>query len=325
MRAVVASAAGGPEVLQFRELPDPVPTGSELCVEVHATALNRADLLQRRGLYPPPAGESDVLGLECAGVVSAVGPLAAPDWLGRKVMCLLGSGGYAEWVTIPERMALPVPTGIDLVQAAAIPEAFLTANEALLEEARLVPKEVVLVHAAAGGVGSAAVQLARANGARVIATASAPKCAFVEGLGAERCFDYRTEPFDQGVEKLVGPRAVDVIVDFVGAEHWDGNLRVLADRGRLVSVGVLGGSKVTLDLGQLLRRRQRVLGMVMRSRSLQEKIALTHRFERRGLSWFGTGTLRPVVDRVFPFEQVAEAHEYLERNESIGKVVLRVR
>jgi putative PIG3 family NAD(P)H quinone oxidoreductase len=326
MRAVVVSAAGGPEVLQVRELPDPRPTGSELCIEVHATALNRADLLQRRGLYPPPPGESEILGLECAGVVAEVGPDASPDWLGRRVMCLLGSGGYAERVTVPERMALPVPENVELVHAAAIPEAFLTANEALFEEARLEPREVVLVHAAAGGVGSAAVQLARAAGARVFATAGSPKkCSFVEALGAERSFDYTAQPLAEALEALLGTRAVAVVVDFVGAAHWDGNQRVLADQGRLVSVGVLGGSRVDLELGQLLRRRQRVLGMVMRSRSPFEKIALTKRFQRTGLSWFETGTLRPVVDHIFDLDQVAAAHRYMEQNQNLGKIVLQVR
>jgi putative PIG3 family NAD(P)H quinone oxidoreductase len=326
MRAVVASAAGGPEVLSLRELPDPEPRGSELSIEVHAAALNRADLLQRRGLYPPPPGESDILGLECAGVVTEIGPGASPDWLGRRVMCLLGSGGYSERVTVSERRALPVPESLDLVQAAAIPEAFLTANEALFEEAQLEPRQVVLVHAAAGGVGSAAVQLARAAGARVLATAgSAHKCAFVESLGAERCFDYKAGPFAEAIEALLGPRAVDVIIDFVGASHWDGNQRVLADQGRLVSVGVLGGNRVTLDLAQLLRRRQRVLGMVMRSRTELEKVAATHRFERRGLAWFETGTLRPLVDRVFALDEVAEAHAYMEQNQNLGKIVLSMR
>jgi putative PIG3 family NAD(P)H quinone oxidoreductase len=277
-------------------------------------------------LYPPPPGESDILGLECAGVVTEIGPDASPDWLGRRVMCLLGSGGYSERVTVSERRALPVPESLDLVQAAAIPEAFLTANEALFEEAQLEPRQVVLVHAAAGGVGSAAVQLARAAGARVLATAgSAHKCAFVESLGAERCFDYKAGPFAEAIEALLGPRAVDVIIDFVGASHWDGNQRVLADQGRLVSVGVLGGNRVTLDLAQLLRRRQRVLGMVKRSRTELEKVAATHRFERRGLAWFETGTLRPLVDRVFALDEVAEAHAYMEQNQNLGKIVLSMR
>jgi putative PIG3 family NAD(P)H quinone oxidoreductase len=282
-------------------------------------------LLQRRGLYPPPAGESEILGLECAGIVREVGQDAQPDWVGRRVMCLLGSGGYAETVVIPQRMAMLVPQGIDLVHAAAIPEAFLTANEALFEEAGLAPGEVVLVHSAAGGVGSAAVQLARAAGARVVATASGKKCAFVESLGAERCFDYQARPFAEPIEKLLGGRRVDVIVDFVGAAHWQGNQSVLGDRGRLVSVGVLGGSPVTLELGQLLRRRQRILGMVMRSRGTLEKIALTRRFVRRGLPWFETGSLRPIVDRVFDLDQVVAAHSYMEQNEHLGKIVLRIR
>lgn len=326
MRAVVATAPGGPEVLHIRDLPEPRPAGSELFIEVHATALNRADLLQRRGLYPPPPGESEILGLECAGVVRAVGADAGRDWVGRRVMCLLGSGGYAEGVTVHERRVMPVPESVDLVHAAAIPEAFLTANEALCEEARVEPGEVVLVHAAAGGVGSAAVQLARALGARVLATAGSPaKCAFVETLGAERCFDYKAGSFADAVEQRLGPRRVDVVLDFVGASHWEANQRVLADRGRLVSLGLLGGSRVTLDLATLLRRRQRVLGMVMRSRSALDKIALSRRFIRRGLSWFDSGSLRPVVDRVFPFERVADAHAYMEQNTNVGKIVLQLR
>jgi NADPH:quinone reductase-like Zn-dependent oxidoreductase len=196
----------------------------------------------------------------------------------------------------------------------------------LFEEAGVGPFDVVLVHAAAGGVGSAAVQLAKSAGARVVATAgSAEKCRFAESFGAEFAVDYRVRPFAEAVEERLGARAVDVIVDFVGAAHWVGNQRLLADSGRLVSVGVLSGGKVELDLGQLLRRRQRVLGMVMRSRSPLEKIAVTQRFIRRGLPLFETGTLRAVVDRVFPFEQVVEAHRAMEQNENLGKIVLRVR
>lgn len=323
MRAVVAATPGGPEVLQLQEVDDPVPGPSELLVRVHATALNRADLLQRRGLYAAPPGAGPVLGLECAGVVIGVGEGAAPDWLGKEVMSLLTAGGYAEQVVIHERMAMRVPAGFGWAEAAAVPEAFLTASEALFSEANVVPRERVLVHAAAGGIGSAAVQLARAAGAVVLATAgSEEKCRFVEGLGAEVCWNYKETDFAVQAEARFGPRPVDVILDFVGAAHWENNRRVLADRGRLVSIGVLSGGKVTLDLAELLRRRQRVLGLVMRSRAQQDKIGVTQRFLRQGWPLLESGVLKPVVDRVFHWERVAEAHAYMEQNQSVGKIVL---
>lgn len=303
---------------------DPVPGPGELLVDIHATALNRADLLQRRGLHPPPPGTTDILGLECAGVVSAVGPEVSTDWLGRRVMSLLSGGGYAEQVTVPERLAVPIED-MDFASAAAIPEAYLTASEALLEEAQLNPGETVLVHAAASGVGSAAVQLAAAFGARVAGTASGHKCDFVRGLGASTCVDYQTHSFEQVLRETYGERPIDVIIDFVGAAHWAQNQALLGERGRLVSIGVLGGSSVTLDLLGLLRRRQRILGLVMRSRSQTDKIAITQRFIRKVWPLFQSGRLRPVVDRIFALSDVRAAHEYMERNENLGKVVLSVR
>jgi tumor protein p53-inducible protein 3 len=326
MRAVIATQAGGPEVLSIVEVPSPEAQATELLVEVHTSALNRADLLQRRGVYPPPPGCSQILGLECAGVVRAVGPETSKEWLGRSVMALLGSGGYAEQVTIPERMAIPLWPGLSFEDAAAIPEAFLTAHEALHEEAQLGPLETVLIHAGASGVGSAAVQLARAHGARVFATAgSAEKCRWVEALGAEVCFDYKSESFAEALEQRLGARAIDVVIDFVGAAFFEQNVRVLKNRGRLVSLGVLGGSKASIELGAVLSRRLRILGLVMRSRSVQEKIELTQRFLRRGLPLLQAGTVRPTVDRIFPLAEVHKAHEWMEQNLNRGKIVLRVR
>jgi NADPH:quinone reductase-like Zn-dependent oxidoreductase len=238
-------------------------------------------------------------------------------------MSLLPGGGYAEQVTIPERMAMPIGE-MDFVSAAAIPEAFLTSSEALLEEAQLCPNETVLVHAAASGVGSAAVQLAVALGARVVGTASANKCDFVRDLGASACVDYQTRSFQQVLTESFGSRPIDVIVDFVGASHWVQNQALLAERGRLVSIGVLGGSSVTLDLLGLLRRRQRVLGLVMRSRSNADKVAMTQRFIRKVWPLFQSGRLRSIVDRTFGLSDVRAAHEYMERNENLGKIVLTV-
>ncbi|MEN9579680.1 MAG: hypothetical protein RJA70_2689 [Pseudomonadota bacterium] len=322
MRAIVATEPGGPGVLRVVEVASPEPTVGQVRIDVHATALNRADLLQRRGLYPPPTGESEILGLECAGVVSKVGPDTSAEWLGRRVASLLGSGGYAEQVVTHERLLLPIPDTMSFEEAAAIPEAFLTASEALFTRANLRPRERVLIHAAAGGVGSAAVQLAVRAGAVVFASAGTPeKCAFVEQLGA-RCFLRTAENFEEQVREAV---EADVVIDFIGGAYWPLHSELMAVGARLVVVGVLGGAIAEVHLGKLLRMRQSLLGMVMRSLPLSEKVELTQRFIRLHSPGFFDGSLRPLVDRVFDFGDVSSAHERMDRNANMGKIVLRVR
>jgi putative PIG3 family NAD(P)H quinone oxidoreductase len=299
----------------------------EVVLEIHASALNRADLLQRRGLYPPPPGTTDILGLECAGVVSALGPgCSGSVRLGERVMVLLGGGGYAERVVVPEALAMKIPDALDFEQAAAIPEAFLTARETLFAAGRLASTESVLIHAAAGGVGSAAVQLAHDHGARVFATAGGPsKCQWLRALGKGRVIDYKSEDFAAAIQAETAGHGVDVILDFVGAAYAEKHAACLARGGRQVVVGVLGGAQATIDLGRLLQRRQSLLGVVMRSRSTQEKIELTRAFVRSTLPLLANGRLKPLVDRVYPLADVAEAHRRMESNQNLGKIVLKVR
>jgi putative PIG3 family NAD(P)H quinone oxidoreductase len=322
MRAVVFSAPGGPEVLAVGDMPEPLPGEREVVIDVRASALNRADLLQRRGLYPPPPGASALLGLECSGVVAALGPGISAAKVGDRVMALLPGGGYAERVAVHEQLLLPIPESLDFVQAAAVPEAFLTANEALFSLGRTLPGDWVLIHAAASGVGSAAVQLARAAGARVIATTSEKKVELVRALGAERVVARETEDFSALALELTAGRGVEVIVDLVGAAYFAKHAACLAVLGRHVVVGLVAGAKAEIDLGRVLARRHAILGLVMRTRPLADKIAAVERFRREWLHRLADGTLRPVVDSVFPLADAAAAHARMEANANAGKIVL---
>jgi putative PIG3 family NAD(P)H quinone oxidoreductase len=325
MKAVVITEPGGPEVLQLRELPDPVPRPDEVLVRVRATALNRADLLQRRGRYPaPPGSPSDVPGLEFAGEVVACGERARAWKPGARVMGILGGGGYAELLCTHEQLCLPVPDRLDWPRAAAVPEAFLTAFDALLRLARLRPTERLLLHAAASGVGTAASQVARLVGATTVGLCrTAAKRRRLAALGLGEVLDPATENLAQMIRSAAGGD-VDVVLDMVGAPVWALNLEVLATRGRIVVIGLLGGARVELDLATLLRKRVAVVGSVLRSRPLEEKIELAADFAARMGPLLADGRLDPVVDRVFPLERAAEAHALLERNESFGKLVLAV-
>jgi putative PIG3 family NAD(P)H quinone oxidoreductase len=325
MKAIVITAPGDPNVLELREVPDPAPRDGYAIIRVRATALNRADLLQRRGFYPPPKGETDILGLECAGEVESVQGGAGTLRPGDRVMALLPGGGYAERAAIPEKMAIPIPEKMTFEEAAAIPEAFLTAREALFTLGRTQADDTVLIHAAAGGVGSAAVQLARQAGARVIATAGSPeKVEFVKKLGANTVVNYRTDDFAEAVKASSNGKGADVILDFVGASYWPKHAACLAVGGRCVVIGLLGGANADVNLGQLLQRRYQILGLVMRSRDVSDKVAITQRFIRESLPLVADGTFRPVIDSVLPLADAAKAHERMEANLNTGKIILRV-
>jgi tumor protein p53-inducible protein 3 len=325
MRAVVVRAPGGPEQLALAEVPAPKLAPGCLEIAVEASALNRADLLQRRGVYPPPPGASDILGLECAGVVSAVAGDVGGFRAGDRVMALLAGGGYAERVVVPHGQVLPIPQGLSFEQATAIPEAFLTASEALFTNGALAAGQWVLVHAAAGGVGSAAVQLARAAGAHVVASVGTPqKAEWVSRLGADVVVNYREQDFADVCLEHTQRRGVDVVLDFVGASCAERHLRCLGEAGRWVVLGMLGGSEARIDLGPVLRRRLCISGLVMRSRSLADKAAIVARFARRSAALFESGVLAPQIDRVYPLAEVRAAHERMERNENLGKIVLKV-
>ncbi len=328
MKAVRVLGPGGPEQLALVDEPLPEPGEGEIAIDIHAAALNRADLLQRRGLYPPPPGVTDILGMECAGTVAALGPgCVGIHALGARVMALLGGGGYAERVVIPEAMALAIPKALSFEEGAAIPEAFLTAREALVNCGRIAARESVLIHAAAGGVGSAAVQLAHALGARVFATAGgAAKCDFVRALGADFVIDYKKGvEFSDVIANETSKRGVDVILDFVGAAYADKHAACLAPLGRHVLIGMLGGSEAKINFARLMSKRQTLVGFTMRARAKAEKIELSRAFARTTLPLFDDGRLKPLVDSVFALGDVQQAHTRMEANENLGKIVLRVR
>lgn len=323
MRAIVFDSPGDPDVLRLADAPDPQPAPGEVLVAVHATAVNRADLLQRRGAYPPPPGASPILGLELAGEVAQ----DTGGWrAGDRVMAVVTGGGYAEQAAVPEGMLLPVPAGMSWEQAAAIPEAFLTAYLNLFTLGRLAPGESVLIHAGASGVGTAAIQLARAAGAAVIVTAgSDEKLALCRELGAEVLINYRNESFAERVAAATGGRGVNLMLDFVGAPYWEGNLASLAVGGRLMLIGFLGGSRGQLDLGPVMTKSLTVGGTTLRRTPLERKVALTRDFADFALQRLERGELRPVIDSVLPLEQAAEAHRRAEANRTAGKLVLRIR
>jgi putative PIG3 family NAD(P)H quinone oxidoreductase len=325
MRAVVISRPGGPEVLELQQSPDPSPGPEEVLVRIHATAINRADLLQRRGRYPaPPGSPQDIPGLEFAGEVVTRGERVQGIEVGDRVMGILGGGGYAELVAIHERLCLPVPPGMSWAAAAATPEAFLTAYDALFHQGQLAPGEVLLLHAAGSGVGTAAAQLASVAGAQVVGLARNPaKRRRLEQLGLQGVLDPSQADLADEI-RLVAGGDVDLVLDAVGASMWELNLEVLRQRGRIVVIGLLGGSRPQVDLAVLIRKRLTVIGSVLRSRPLEEKVALVQEFGRRVLPLLAAGRLRPVVDRCLDWAQAAEAHALMERNENFGKIVLTV-
>lgn len=327
MRAVVLDQYGGPDVLRVREIPDLVPGTGEVRVRVAATALNRADLLQRRGLYPPPGPrpEYEIPGLEFAGTVDALGPGVTGWKEGDRVFGLLPGGGYAEQVVTHERMLMPVPRDMSFEEAAAIPEVFFTAYDALVDRAGMHVGDVVLVHAGGSGVGTAAIQLAVAMGGTVLVTVgSEEKARRAVALGAARAILYPSESFDTAVLEATGGRGADVILDFVGGPYLERNVRAAASEGRIVFIGTMGGTRAEIDIGAVMRKRLRLIGTTLRARPPEQKMRLTQRFARQVLPLFEAGRLRPVVDRVFPLEAVAEAHAYMEANRNFGKIVLRV-
>jgi tumor protein p53-inducible protein 3 len=306
-------------------VPKPEPGPGELLVRNFATALNRADLLQRRGLYPPPRGASDILGLEFAGEVAQVGPEVTGFERGQPVFGLVPGGGYAEFLTVDHRLALPVPENLSYDAAAAVPEAFYVAYDALYSLGHLPPDGSALVHAGASGVGTAAIQLVRAFGGQVMATAgSSEKVERCLALGAACAVNYRNEDFAARVAEWTSSRGVDVVLDLVGARHVEGSLNSLRRGGRLVVVGLVGGSRAEVDLGLLLRQRLTVIGTVMRSRPLEERVQVTRDFRDKVLPHLVVGRIEPVIDRVLPLEEAAKAHECMEANENVGKIVLRM-
>jgi putative PIG3 family NAD(P)H quinone oxidoreductase len=326
MRAAVITEPGGPDVLKIMEVDDPVPGPEDVLVDVKASALNRADMLQRQGGYPAPAGSpSDIPGLEFAGVVIEAGDRVIGMAKGDRVFGLLGGGGYASRTVTHHRMAIPMPADWDFVQAAATPEVFFTAYDALFNRGNLQMGETLLVHAAGSGVGTAAVQLAHHAGAFVFGTAgSAEKLAGAAKLGMDVGINYHDEDFAAVVKEKTGGAGVDVLIDFIGGPYWDQNIASMAVLGRLVEVGLMGGGRVEVDLGQLMGKRLQVTGTGLRGRTLEEKLAVTAQFKRHVLPHLASGSMKPIVDRTFPLEEVADAHRYMETNANFGKIVLTI-
>jgi putative PIG3 family NAD(P)H quinone oxidoreductase len=325
MKAITFDAPGEPEVLHLADVPDPTPGPEDLLVRVRASALNRADTLQRRGNYPPPPGESEILGLELAGEVEAVGSAVRGFKAGDRVFGLVGGGGYAEKALMHSQMAMRIPEAWGFETAAAVPEVYFTANETLFTLGELTQGETVLIHAGASGVGTAGLQMAKQAGARVFVTAgSAEKIARCTELGADAGINYKEEDFAERVMALTDKAGVELVQDFIGAAYWDRNLRCLKVAGRMVMVGLMGGIKVEANLNVIMGKRLRIMGSVMRSQPLQNKIAITRRFQERWLPLLESGVLKPVIDTSFPLADAAAAHRYMEENRNVGKILLTI-
>ena len=324
MRAAVITGYGGPEVLRVMDVPEPVPGPGEVLVDVVASALNRADLLQRMGLYPGPQMEHEVPGLEFAGRVSAVGEGVSRWSGGDAVMGITGGAAHAERLVVHADQAVRVPVGTPLEVAGALPEVFITAWDALVLQGGLEEGGTALVHAGASGVGTAAIQLCRMLGATVVVTASAGKVARCLELGADRAVDYASQDWVSVVAEATGGRGADVVLDVIGGDYLDRNADALAVGGTIMQVGLMGGGNATFGLGKLLAKRARLVGTTLRARSLEEKVALSRAFEDRVVPGFEDGSLQVVVDRRYRLADVAEAHAYMETNASVGKIALDV-
>jgi NADPH2:quinone reductase len=323
MIAIEISKPGGPDALVPGERPMPVPAANDVLIQVAAAGVNRPDLMQRAGHYPPPPGASDIPGLEVAGTIVEVGSDVHGWHAGDRVCALVSGGGYAEYCVAPAPQCLPVPRGLDFTEAAAIPETFFTVWSNVFERGRLQPGESILIHGGSSGIGTTAIQLARAWASRVFVTAgSAEKCAACERLGAERAINYRETDFVAAIREATGGRGVDVVLDIVGGEYLPRNLDVLAMDGRLVQIAVQGGVKSTLNLITMMQRRLTLTGSTLRPRPVAEKGAIATALRARVWPWLEAGTVRPVIHATFPLRSAAEAHRVMESGHHIGKLVL---
>jgi putative PIG3 family NAD(P)H quinone oxidoreductase len=323
MRAVIVQDPGGPDALVVADLPDPQPGPGELVIDMTATAVNRADTMQRQGFYPPPPGASDVLGLECSGVVSAVGDGVEAWSVGDEVCALLAGGGYAEKVLVPAGQVMPVPDGLDLVTAGALPEVACTVWSNVFMIAGLREDETLLVHGGAGGIGTFAIQLAHAVGARVLTTAGTEaKLEVCRSLGADVAINYKEQDFVEEVAAATDGKGADVILDNMGAKYLPRNVDALATEGRLVVIGMQGGTKGELDLGVLMRKRGAVIATTLRARPVEEKAAICASVVEHVWPVVADGAIRVPVHTTLPLEQAAEGHRVMEAGDHIGKIVL---
>ena len=325
MQAIVIEQPGDESVLQLGSAPDPVLGPGQVRIAVAASALNRADLLQRQGMYPPPPGASPILGLECSGVISELGEGVSGWKLGDRVMALLAGGGYAEQVVVDAGSCMPVPPSLDLVEAAGLPEVCLTVFLNVFQLGGLEAGGWLLVHGGGSGIGTAATQMAREAGARVIVTAgSDEKCARCRELGADVAVNYREADFAEAIAEATGGAGVDVILDSIGAPYLEGNLASLAVGGRLVLIGLMGGAKAEIGLGALLMRRLQVMGSTLRARPEAEKAELARAFLARFGKALESGAIRPIIDEVLPLDEAAEGHRRMKASAHFGKILLRV-
>jgi putative PIG3 family NAD(P)H quinone oxidoreductase len=325
MRAVVISQPGGPEVLNLEEVPDPVPADGEVLIDITAAGVNRADLMQRQGFYPPPPGAPPYPGLECSGRVAAVGPGVPGLQPGDEVCALLAGGGYAERVVVPAGQVLPVPAGLTLAAAGALPEAACTVYANVFTAARLAPGETLLVHGGASGIGTMAIQLARAHGARVACTAgSADRVRRCRELGADLAVDYTSEDFAAAVREFTGGRGADVILDIMGAAYLPRNVATLAVGGRLVVIGLQGGATGELDLGLMLRNRLTVHAASLRARPVAEKAVVVAGVREHVWPLVAAGQVEPVIDTVLPLAEAERAHQLMESGGHVGKIMLSI-
>jgi putative PIG3 family NAD(P)H quinone oxidoreductase len=323
MKAVLVPHPGGPEVLTLGEAPDPVPAPAELLVKVKAAGVNRADVLQRMGKYPPPAGASEILGMELAGEVIALGPQATRFKVGDRIMALVAGGAYAELAAVPEATALPIPENMDFEHAGGLPEAFVTGWLNLFDLGLLEPKETVLIHAGASGVGAAAIQLAREAGAQILTTVGTPeKQQWVTRLGASKAILRKEEDITKAVLEATQGEGAHLVLDVCGASAWKANLQSLRRGGRLVLIGFLGGSRGELDLGLILRKNLHVTGTTLRGTPLTKKSEWMRELDQFAGKRFEDGRLIVPLDKTFPLAQAAEAHRYMEEDRNLGKIVL---
>lgn len=325
MRAVVLRSYGGPEFLEIQDVEAPVPGNDDISVDVVATALNRADLMQRMGLYPNPFPDDvEIPGLEFSGTVRSVGARVRRWKVGDPVMGIVSGGGYAQQLVLPERQAMRIPTGIAVADAAAIPEVFITAWDALVLQGVLTSGRWALVHAGGSGVGTAAIQICKAIGARIVVTCSTGKVAACRALGADVVVDYDSQDFVAEVASATAGVGVDVVLDVIGGDYLERNIAALATKGCIIQVGVMAGKPVLFNVGALLGKRAAIIGTVLRARPVEEKISVSQRFASEVLPLFDAGVLQPVIDRRYQLDDIAAAHEYMASNGNTGKIVIDI-
>ena len=323
MRAIVITTPGGPEVLRLEDVPDPVPGPGEALVEVTAAGINRADAMQREGRYPPPPGAPPYPGMECSGRISAVGPDVTGWQAGDEVCALLGGGGYAELVAVPQGQLLPIPDRVTVTEAAALVEAACTLQATVFQQARLVPGETLLVHGGAGGIGTLAIQIAKALGVTVACTAGSPaKLARCRELGADLAISYRDDDFTTAVRDFTDGRGADVILDIMGAPYLQRNLDALATGGRLMVISTRGGGRAEADLSLLMRKRASILASTLRARPLAEKAAIVAGVRADIWPLISSGQVSPVIERMLPMAHAADAHRLLDDGTHVGKILL---